>query len=61
MPSCAPHVKIRGVEIVRASLKFLLYRFTTLPPAAFALGAEYESTLVSIFVPSMIALAIVSV
>jgi hypothetical protein len=48
------------VDKVRDSLKFLLYRLTTFPPEGLALGAEYENTLVSILVPSMIADAILS-
>jgi hypothetical protein len=48
-------VSINGVDRVRDSLKYLLYKFTTLPPEGFALGAEYENTLVSILVPSRIA------
>jgi len=58
-PSCAPQVKIKGVDRVRDSLKILLYRFTTLPPEGLALGAEYENTLVSILVPSMIAFVVI--
>jgi hypothetical protein len=33
----------------------LLYKLTTFPPEACALGLEYENTLVSILVPSIIA------
>jgi hypothetical protein len=54
-------VSINGVEIVRDSLTFLLYKFTTFPPEACALGEEYENTEVLILVPSIIASVIVIV
>ena len=55
-----PNVFSKQTEINTNTFKvlmdwiFLLYKFTTFPPEACALGAEYENTLVLICVPSMI-------